>query len=184
MRRTNLLALVALGVVAGLAVVSQADALQAQKAFKEYVLTIVVTPSPTPVGFAKPAAPAKPAVVSTQVAQLVADPFAGPAQVALNDTLSWDVAPGATMIAQSTVQPTPVPVQFVAKSDPNAAFLRIIPHATPATFGYGTTVVHCAFEVFTFYTNTYKLVDWGYGTSSTAGANTGTFPVENYSTTS
>jgi len=181
LRRTNLLAFVALGVLAALTVVSQADALQAQKALKFYSFAFTVTPSPSPVGFAKPAAPANP-VVPTQVAQLVADPFVGPAQVASADALSWDVAPGATMIAQSSVQPTPVPVQFVTKSDPNAAFLQIFPQAVPPAFPYGTTVIPCAFKVFTFYTNTYKLVDWGQGTVSSGG--TMTFPVENYPTAS
>ncbi|MBV8749511.1 MAG: hypothetical protein JO103_07335, partial [Candidatus Eremiobacteraeota bacterium] len=44
------------------------------------------------------------------------------------------------------------------------------------------TVIPCAFKVFTFYTNTYKLVDWGQGTVSSGG--TMTFPVENYPTAS
>ena len=185
--RQNTLALGALAVLAALTVVSQADALQAQKTFKEVVLTIRVTPSPAPIVFFRRTQPARPANVHAQLARLVESPYAGPARVASSNSL-WDVAPGApVMIAQSSAQPTPVPVQFVAKADPNAAFLRIIPH--PPASGeydvpYGTTVFTCAFEVFTYYTNYYKLIDWGYGTNKTTGANAGVFPIENYPVTS
>jgi hypothetical protein len=183
LRRTNIFALLALAVVAALAVVSQADALQAQKAYKEMIVTIIVTPSPAPVGFVRPPAPAAaPAAALAQFAQLVADPFAGPAQIASSPS-AWDVAPGVT-IAQSSAQPPPVPVKFVAKPDPNAAFIHIVPHTPTLYAPYGITTFTCVFEVYTFYTNTYKLLDWGYGTSKTSGSGSGTFPIENYSMTS
>jgi hypothetical protein len=184
LRRRNVFALLALAVLAALTVVSQADALQAQKAYKEMIVTVIVTPSPAPVGFmphyaAPPSAPAP-----AQIAQVLADPYGGPAQIASSGA-AWDVAPGGpALIAQSTAQPTPVPVQFVAKPDPNANFLRIVPHTPTINAGYGTTVLPCVFEVYTFYTNTYKLLDWGYNTTKTGGANSGTFPIENYSMTS
>jgi hypothetical protein len=187
LRRTNIFALLALALVAVLAIVSQADALQAQKAYKEMVVTIIVTPSPAPVGFLRPAAPAAaPLAVtpasSSQFAQLVADPFAGPVQIASSPS-AWDVAPGVT-IAQSSAQPPAVPVKFVAKPDPNAAFIHIVPHTPTLNAPYGITTFTCVFEVYTFYTNTYKLLDWGYGTSKTAGSGAGTFPIENYTTVS
>jgi hypothetical protein len=183
LRRTNIFALVALAVVAALAVVSQADALQAQKAYKEMVVTIIVTPSPAPVGFLRPAARAvAPAAVSAQFARLVADPFTGPAQIASSPS-AWDVPPGLT-IAQASAQPPPIPVQFVAKPDPNAAFIHIVPHTPTLNAPYGLSTWPCVFEVYTFYTNTYKLLDWGYGTSKTSGSGSGTFPIENYSTVS
>jgi hypothetical protein len=181
--RRNIFALLALAVLAVLTVVSQADALQAQKAYKEMTITITVTPSPAPVGFTRPAAPppASAAAVA-QVAQLLADPLAGPARIAFAGP-AWDVAPGSGLqIAQSSAQPTPVPVQFVAKADPNAAFLHLVPHTPAISAGYGKTVFPCAFEIFTFYTNTYNLTDWGYGTLKTGAI--AFFPIENYPTVS
>jgi hypothetical protein len=178
----NLFALFALAALAVLTVTSQADALQAQKAFKEMTLTVTVTPSPVPMGFVKPspAGPISPIAVA-EVRQLLADPFAGPARVAFAGAV-YDVAPGGIQVAQVSTQPTPVPVQFVAKADPSAAFLHIVPHTPAVTVPYGTTVLPCAFEVFTFYTNTYTLSDWGLGTLKTGAP--ATFPIENFPTVS
>ena len=172
--RGNVLALLALAVLAALSVVSQADALTGLKAFKTVVITVQVTPSPAPVGWLVPAAKKQP----------YPDPFPRDVQIASSGAV-WDVAPGAppVMIAQSVAQPTPVPVQFVAKPDPNAQFLRVIPHPPAAgqyNIPYGTSVFPCAFEIYTYYSNSYKLQDWGYGTTKTGGANSGTFPIENY----
>lgn len=180
MRRTNIAALLALGAVASLAVFSQAEALQSTKAFKEVVLTIVVTPSPAPIGFLRQrAAPAAVAPARAQIARLVADPYAGPARVASRGA-AWDVAPGGTMIAQTApAQATPVPVQFNAKADPNANFLRIIPHTGELDVPYGTTVFPCAFEIYTFYTTPHQLTDWGYGTK-TQNPPPPTYPIENW----
>lgn len=181
MRVRNLLGLLALAVLATLTVVSQADALTGLKTYKLVTIDVVVTPSPAPVGYTAPASSAYP------------NPFAQRTQVASSDAAAWDIAPGGgalplpLMIAQATAQPTPtIPVQFVAKPDPNAQYLHVIPHEPPAGFAaaYGTTVYPCAFEVYTYYTNSYMLQDWGYGTNKTAGANAGTFPIENYPTVS
>ena len=177
MRLRNLLGLLALAVLATLTVVSQADALTGLKTYKLVTIDVVVTPSPAPVGYTAPASSAYP------------NPFAQRTQVASSDAAAWDVAPGGAVlplpfeIAQASAQPTPtIPVQFVAKPDPNAQYLHVIPHEPPAGFAaaYGTTVYPCAFEVYTYYTNSYMLQDWGYGTNKTAGASAGTFPIENY----
>ena len=182
--KRNIFALLGLAVLTVLVATSQADALQAQKAYKEMTLTVTVTPSPMPTGgffFAPQSAAPPSAVAVAEVRRLLADPlattqiaFAGPA---------YDVPPGSgVQIAQVSAQPTPVPVQFVAKPDPSAAFLRIIPHTPAISAPYGTSVWPCAFEVFTFYTNTYSLSDWGYGTLKTGA--TPFFPIENYPTVS
>jgi hypothetical protein len=177
----NIFALIALAVLATLTVVSQADALQAQKAYKEMTITVVITPSPAPMGFVRPAAPASAAQVA-QAAQLLADPFGGPARVAYAGP-AWDVAPGdGVQVAQVSTQPTPVPVQFVAKADPNAAYLHIIPYTPTLNAGYGKTVFSCVFAIFTFYTTAYSLTDWGYGTLKTGA--TPYYPIENYPTVS
>ena len=181
MRRTNFAALLALASVATLAVFSQADALQTTKAFKEVVLTVVITPSPAPVGFfpRRPPPPAANAAVRPQLARLVADPYAGPVRIASSGA-AWDVAPGGALIAQApAVQPSPVPVKFVAKPDPNGAFLRVVPHTSELDVPYGTTVFPCAFEIFTFYTTAHQLTDWGYGTK-TQNPPPPTYPIENW----
>jgi hypothetical protein len=178
LRRPNLLALLALAVLATLTVVSQADALTGLKTYKLVTIDVVVTPSP--IAYAPPKKSQYPSLAAPRV------------QIAASSTAAWDVAPGGgdaalpLMIAQISAQATPVPVQFVAKADPNAQYLHVIPHEPPGGFAgaYGTTVFPCAFEIYTYYTNSYRLQDWGYGTNKTAGAASGTFPIENYPTTS
>jgi hypothetical protein len=180
LRRSNFVALLALAVLTVLAGFSQADALQSLKTSKLVVITVVVTPSPAPVGMLRPAAPAAvPARPAVAFARLVDDPFAGPRQIAASGT-AWDVAPGAgPMIAQvAPVQPPPVPVQFNAKADPNSIYLHVIQHTPELDVPYGTTVFPCAFEVYTFYDKaTYALNDYGQGTSKSG---TGTYPIENF----
>lgn len=183
MRRSNVVALVALAVLAVFVTLSQADALQSVRASKDEVITVVVTPSPAPVGFFHPAAPpARPAPAAALLARLFDDPFS-PRRIAYTGAM-WDVAPGAgTMIAQSTVQPAPVPVQFVAKPDPNSVYLHMIDHTPELDVPYGTTIFPCAFEIYTYYDKaTYALNDYGSGTTKTGGSGSGTYPVENYPT--
>jgi hypothetical protein len=174
--------------MAALAVFSQADALQTTRAYKEEVITIRITPSPTPLAMHwpmhLPGAAERAVAVAPAIAKMVADPYAGPVQVASSGT-AWDVGPGLPyMLAQAVAQPTPVPVKFVAKPDPSALWLKIIPNI-PANgeldVPYGTTTFPCVFKVFTFYTTTYTLVDWAYGT---VASGSGSYPMENYPTTS
>jgi hypothetical protein len=192
--RRNIVALLGLGAVTALAMFSQADALQSNRAYKEVVLTVVVTPSPAPVGFLHPAAPARSAPAlpasgiafaasrAASLALLPANPLDGSVQVASAGTL-WDVAPGGAplQIAQAQAQPTPVPVQFVAKADPNAQYIHVIPHTPELDAPYGTTTFTCVFEIYTYYTTAYSLTDWGYGTTKSG---TGTYPILNYAATS
>ena len=187
MKRTNSFALLALGAMAALAVFSQADALSTTKTFKEEILTVKITPSPAPLAMHHAAPPAEAATarsvaVAPAIAQLVADPYGGPLRLASSGS-AWDVPPSGLMIAQTiTAQPTPVPVRFIVKADPNAAYLRIIQHISELDVPYGTTVFSCVFEVFTYYSTSYYLTDWAYGTTSTT--QTGTYPMENYPVTS
>ncbi len=181
MRRSNIVALSALAVLAVFAGFSQADALQSVRASKDEVITVVVTPSPAPVGFFRRAAPPAAPAPAAALARLMDDPFS-PRQIASAGG-TWDVAPGGgTLIAQSTVQPSPVPVQFVAKPDPNSLYLKLIDHTPQLDVPYGTTVFPCAFEIYTFYDKaTYALNDYGQGTSNSG---TGTYPILNYPTKS
>jgi hypothetical protein len=75
-------------------------------------------------------------------------------------------------------------VQFVAKPDPSAAYLKVIQTGANFNAPYGTTTFACAFQIFTYYTNSYYLQDWGYNTNKTAGASAGSFPMLNYPATS
>jgi hypothetical protein len=182
--RFGLLGLVVLG---ALAAFSQAEAVQATKTYKVVELQFTVTPSPAPsvAGFfAKPKAPAP--IAAAPLASedaLLADPFAGPVQLAYGGPLSWDVAPGV-MIAQVQAQGSPVPVQFNAQADPNAAYLKIVPGSAGYTFDvpYGTTLESCVFTITTDYTTAYTLTDFGYGTAASGG--TSVFPIYNYPTVS
>ena len=179
--RTKLFALGALAVLAALAFVSQADALQSTRAFKVVSITVNVTPSPAPIVFHRAVPPKSVPAVRPELARLVADPYRGPLQVASSGA-AWDVAPGI-MIAQTSAQGTPVPVQFVAKPDPNSAYLKIIQHTGQIDAPYGTSVWPCAFEIFTFYPTVHQLTDWAYGTKLSGGPPP-TFPLENYPTAS
>jgi hypothetical protein len=183
LRRSNIAALVALAVLAVLAVFSQADALQSVRATKYVTITILVTPSPAPMGFLpnRTRHPAPLPATDVAFAGLLDDPYSGPRQIASASQSAWDVAPGGgAMIAQ--VQPTPVPVQFVAKADPNAQYLQVTLNTSQLNAPYGTSVYTCAFQIYTFYgLASYALNDYGYGTTNSG---TGTFPIENYPTTS
>ena len=183
MRRSNIAALVALAALAFFAAFTPADALQSLRATKYEVITVVVTPSPPPVGYLPQSAPPAGVSANAAVAALFTDPSAGPRQIASAGAVAWDVPPGGgVQVAQSSVQPTPVPVQFVALPDPNAKYLQLIQHTPELDVPYGTTKFTCAFEVYTFYDKaTYALNDYGQGTASTG---TGTYPIMNYPTTS
>jgi hypothetical protein len=186
LKRTNLLALLALGTMAALAVFSQADAVQTTKTYLYQPVTFVITPSPAPVVMhraPRPEAPAATTVgVAPAIARLVADPFAGPLQVASSGS-AWDVAPSGLMIAQAiTAQPTPVPVRFTAKANPNYQYLHIVPHTLSFNVPYGTSSFACVFEVFTYYPRVHYLTDWAKDTTNTP--QTGAYPMMNYPTAS
>jgi len=108
----------------------------------------------------------------------------GAVQVA--DISSYDVPMGIrqpVVIGQTAGQQGAVPVKFIAKPDPTATYLHEIPINTTLTAPQGaTTYFPCPFEIYAYYTTPYIVSDWGYGTSTTAGA--GTFPVLNYPTNS
>jgi hypothetical protein len=187
LKRTNLLALLALGTMAALAVFSQADALQTTKTFLYEPITIQITPSPAPVVMHRApqaeAPLARSVAVAPAFARLVTDPYGDPFQVASSGS-AWDVTPSGLMIAQAvTAQPTPVPVRFNAKPNPNAIYLHVVPHtAFPLQVPYGTTPFACVFEVFTYYPTSHFLTDWALNTTNTA--QTGTYPMMNYPTAS
>jgi hypothetical protein len=183
------LTFLALGVLIALAAFSQAGAVTATKTYQVANIQFLVTPSPAPtVGFlpSHAAVGQTAALVSTQgaadqaMSALVSDPFAGPFQIA-SAGAAWDVAPGI-VIAQVQVQPSPVPVQFVTKANPNAAYLDVTVISPSLDAAYGANYYACVLTIKTYYTTAYALNDWGYGTSSSGG--NATFPIENYPTTS
>jgi hypothetical protein len=152
------------------------------KTLKVFSINFVVTPSPTPIGFVAPQHKT-PANIA-QATALTANPYGGPVRVAMGPS-AYDVpmfGPQPPMVlAQSSPQGA-VPVQFIAKPDPNATFLHFVPHQTTLFAGYGLNPTYiCAFEIYGFMTSTWKIVDWGF---NTVASGTGTFPIENLPATS
>jgi len=166
-------------IAAAAAFCTPADAIQFTRAYKTVNMTVIVTPSPTPVAAVQP-----PAFVrhAQAVAALASNPYGrGIMRIANSTASTYDVAPGAPFqIAQ--VQGN-TPVQFVAKVDPTAAYLHIIPGSGGLVLnaGYGPNTFTCVYQVYAFYPNTWKLTDWGAGTVQNAA---GTFPIMNYPTAS
>ncbi|MFN2459674.1 MAG: hypothetical protein ABR591_03130 [Candidatus Velthaea sp.] len=155
------------------------DALQTTRAYKEVIIQIQVTPSPVPVGFTVPhRAP------SARIAALSADPYHGPAMLAASTTSVYDVPMplGTPMVIAQAPPQGNVPVTFNAKPDPNATYLHEIPHTTSLSAGYGTTVFPCVYEMYTWFSTTYSLTDWGFATTSSGAA--GTYPIMNFPTAS
>jgi len=103
-----------------------------------------------------------------------------------SSSTTYDVAPMSEippyLLAQSTPQGS-VPVQFVAKPDPTAAYLHIVPGSGGLLLNaaYGANTYTCVYQVFGYYTTTWKITDWGAGTVQNG---TGPFPIENYPTAS
>ena len=176
MKRLNVIAISCFLLMTMLVVVDQAQALQSLKAYKEFNINIIVTPSP----IAYIAPPAEPGAV-TPGGIAFAQAFRSSFGRGLQDTASSYAGPDA-VIAQAMVQPTPVPVSLNPQPDPNGNYLKIIPHVASTSVPYGTTTLTCAFEVMTHYTTPHSLTDWGYGTNKTNGS--GPFPVLNYPATS
>ena len=178
MKRLNLLVACAFVVMTMFVVVSQAQALQMLKTYKVYNVNIIVTPSPTPVGFVAP--PPEPGAVNPG-GLAFAQAFYASFGRGLRDNANGYAGPDA-VIAQTTVQPTPVPVSLNPQADPNAAYLQVLPQ-TPILYApYGTTTFPCAFKIMTSYPSVgYALTDWGYGTKASGS---GPFPIMNYPTTS
>ena len=169
MKRFVFFGLIAVAFVAAFAQ-NSAEALQSVKAYKQVVLTVVVTPSPVPIVFLDRSHRNR-SVART----LTADPYHGPLQVA--SIAHFDVP---MLVAQATPQGN-IPVTFNSKPDPTAAYLHVVPHTSTLMAAYGANTYTCPFEIYAYYTTTWKVTDWGYGTVASGG---GTFPIENYPTTS
>jgi len=140
---------------------------------KPVSVTIQITPSPAPVGFAPVhtgTPPAQPAdVPDLGFARYIAEPEALLAGL-------------GTQVAQ--VQSAPggnVPVNITVKPDPTAAYLHITPVTPVLNAGYGMNTFTCAYRVFGYFTKTWKIDDWVY--NSTTSSNFG-FPVYGYPATS
>lgn len=167
MKRFLFLALIALAVFAGFGR-APVSALSSTKASKVLTLTFLVTPSP--IAYApRRAAP------RANVAALLADPYHTTLRVASANTF-FDVP---VIIAQSQGN---IPVKFASQPDPSAAYLHFVPHTTTMNANYGSNSYTCPFEIYGYYSTTWHIVDFGYGTTSTAS--TGTFPIQNYPTAS
>lgn len=169
MKRFAFLALLAVAFVAAFAQ-NPAEALQSLKAYKILLINVVVTPSPTPIVFNNGPRPN-----ANAARLLVADPSRGAVQMA--SISNFDVP---IVVAQATPQGN-IPVTFNSKPDPTSAYLKLLPSSFSINAAYGANTYTCPFQIFGYYSTTWKITDWGYGTVSSGS---GTFPVENYPTTS
>ncbi len=163
-------------IIAGIA---SAPAATVTKTYKEYPITILVTPSPVA------ALPGKTPNLASQPAPVV-DPLAGHTMVASANTVFYDVPVGPieALLPRTIAQTNPqrsVPVQFNAKADPYANYLRVMPQTSPLMAGYGTTTFTCAVKVYGYFATQWRVVDWVYGTANGAA---GSYPSFNYPTPS
>lgn len=153
------------------------------KTTKQFTLTFVVTPSPTPIGFAPHAADSvAPLHVAAQAARNGAA-FDETYRLSRN-LVAWIPTRVGDMVAQTNQGN--VKVQFTVKQDPNYAYFHIIPGST-STFqvGYGSNTFTCAFQVFASYATAWVVSDWVYGSNTSGGtAGLNGYPTYNYATTS
>lgn len=173
--------LMSLGVLAAFVELGDsASATTSGIASKTTMITIVVTPSPAPVGYLldEPRGTADASSFDWGVARFarfvrgVGSAFFG----------AGSTVGGGSIVA---VTQTPVPVAITVKPDPTSQFLHVNnpTPGQPAVFNaqYGPNTLACAYQVYAFFgtklgTNTvknYTLYDYVYGSAYGAG---GTFP--------
>lgn len=147
-----------------------------QYATKPVSVTVVITPSPAPVGYN--AAPSQPAPAPAYAVAVVHVPPGAAADLPGLELARYIVEPVdplvmnalGTQVAQ--VQSVPggnVPVNVNVKPDPTAAYIHITPVTPILNAVYGMNTFTCAYRVFGFFSKTWKINDWIYGTTPTGG---------------
>ena len=170
------LVLVAVAAMAGI-VVSQprhrAEAVSATLYTSKIVpLTIVVTPSPTPVGYL-PSTMNSGASFGSVVARADSHNQLAFAPLSMPD-----------VVAQATPQGS-VKVNFTVKADPSAQYLHVVPVSTTMQAGYGPNTFTCVYQVFAhFQTYPWYVTDYVQGSNQSGGGANNGFPTYNYPTAS
>lgn len=136
----------------------RADAITAQYAYKYISVNFTVTPSPvayTPARSARPAVAAAPAPKATPAG-------ASPRIVAFEPALFGAGLGVGTLVPQQTVAATQgnVPVSINVQADPTAQYLHIVPMTPNLNAAYGLNTYTCAFKIYAYYTNTWRVTDW------------------------
>lgn len=137
----------------------RADAITAQYTYKTIMVNFTVTPSPvayTPPRSARPAvaeaAPpkARPAGASPRIVAFMPALFGAGAGFGV-------LPPAAETLAALQGN---VPVSINVQADPTAKYLHIIPLTPNLNAAYGLNTYSCAFQIYGYYTNTWRVTDW------------------------
>ena len=169
-------AFLVLSAVAALAalVVSQprqrAEAVTGSLYTSKYIpLTIVVTPSPTPVGYAPPSVNS-----GASFGSLIA-------RADLRNDLAFDPLSMQDVLAQAAPPQGNVKVNFTVKADPTAKYLHVVPVSTTMNAGYGPNTFTCVYQVYAQYPSyPWYVTDWVQGSNQSGGGANNGFPTYNY----
>ncbi len=168
------LAFFVLVVVAVLVTGRQAVAIQATLATKNISVTIIVTPSPTPMAYA-PVNGAGTAIARQSM----------PVMPNVASMLAYDPFSLGDMVAQTTPPQGSVKVQFTVKPDPSYQYFHLTPVNTTMNAGYGSNTFTCVYMVFGKYATAWQINDWAYGSNTSGGtAGFNQFPMYNTPTSS
>ncbi len=174
MRKLAFFALVALAL---LVTARQAFAIQATLATKNISVTIIVTPSPTPVAYAPATSPTMQIARGVELLMPPASEF--------TSMLAYEPSALGDMVAQTTTPQGSVKVQFTVKPDPTFAYFHLTPVNTTLYAGYGNNTFTCVYQVYGSYPTAWQINDWTYGSNSSGGtAGLNGFPTFNTPTAS
>ncbi len=141
----------------------RAEATTVQYTTKVVSISVLVTPSPAPVGFLSPQRAVRTALRRRELARAVPQ------------------AAAPLVVAQVTSSQKSAKVNVTTKADPTGAYLKISPNNLALSAQYGTNTYLCAFKINATFVYAWKVTDWVYGSSSGAA---GVFPSYDYPTTS
>ena len=145
---------------------------------KTIVVNFTVTPSPVAFTPAHPPtaavavaaaehAPERPAGASPRILPLVPTLIGAGAGVGIG-------LPSPEIVAATQGN---VPVTINVQADPTATYLHIVPKTPNMNAAYGLNNYSCAFQVYAYYTTTWRVTDW-------VQSGNGGFPTYGYPTTS
>jgi hypothetical protein len=143
---------------------------------KDIALTIIVTPSPTPVGYVPGAFGNGARVASNAIPRSIMPPSTA-SMLAYQRFSMQDAVAQVTSSPQGHVQ-----VNFTVRADPTSQYLHVDPITNPLYAGYGANTWLCAYEVYAYYPGyAYYVDDVVEGTVSNGS---GPFPTYNAPTNS
>lgn len=152
------------------ALMGYAEAFTVTLGSKQISVTIIITPSPTPIAYV----PSRSSGIAVEL----------PPVQRIDAMLAYDPYQLDDMVAQTNPQSS-VKVQFTVKPDPTFAYFHLIPMNTTLNAGYGSNTFTCVYKVFASYSTSWTITDYTYGSNTSGGtAGLNGFPTFNYPTTS